>query len=142
MNRSDLQKIDLFLSKHHLLSLATFNTKELSACNLFYVFDKEKLSFVVASSDDTTHIQDIAKNSSVAGTVALETKIIGKIQGIQFRGKFSFLEDDTLKKLYFKSFPYALAMKTKLWSIKVNYFKMTDNTLGFGKKIIWQEAFA
>lgn len=142
MNRSDLQKIDLFLSKHHLLSLATFNTKELSVCNLFYVFDKEKLSFVVASSDDTTHIQDIIKNSSVAGTVALETKIVGKIQGVQFKGEVSLLQDDTLKKLYFKSFPYAIVMNPKLWNIKINYFKMTDNTLGFGKKIIWQEVFA
>jgi len=28
-------------------------------------------------------------------------------------------------------------MNPKLWQIKVNYFKMTDNKLGFGKKLIW-----
>lgn len=135
----DLEKIDLFLSKHHVLSLATLNEKELSACSLFYAFDKEELSFVVASSDDTTHIQNILKNPFVAGTVVLETKIVGKIEGVQFRGEFLVLESEVLKKLYFKKFPYAIAMNPKLWQIKVNYFKLTDNTLGFGKKIIWQK---
>ena len=135
----NLEKIDSFLAKHHLLSLATIGEGDLSVCNLFYAYDKTKHTFVVASSDDTTHIQNIFINSSVAGSVAFETKVVGKIQGIQFRGEFSLLEDKALNALYFKSFPYALAMKPKLWSIKINYFKMTDNTLGFGKKIIWQE---
>ena len=88
--KSDLDKIDSFLAKHHLMSLATASEDELSVCSLFYVFDKEKLSFVVASSDDTTHIQNILKTPSVAGSVALETKTAGKIQGVQFRGEFSF----------------------------------------------------
>lgn len=136
---SDLDKIDSFLAKHHVLSLATSSDGELSACNLFYAFDKAKLSFVVASSDDTTHIQNILKNPSVAGTVVLETKTVGKIQGVQFRGEFSRSQDKELEKLYFGSFPYALLMKPKLWIIKINYFKMTDNTLGFGKKIIWTD---
>jgi len=135
----NLDKINLFLAKHHLLSLATTNDKELSVCSLFYAFNKEKKSFIVASGDDTTHIQDILKDPFVAGSVALETKIIGKIQGVQFRGEISLLKDEALKKLYFKAFPYALIMNPKLWKIKIHYFKMTDNTLGFGKKIIWQE---
>jgi len=139
LTTSELEKIDSFLAKHHVLSLATSSGGELSACNLFYAFDVEKLSFVVASSDDTTHIQNIFKNPSIAGTVVLETKIVGKIQGVQFRGEFSLLEDKDLEKLYFSSFPYALVIKPKLWKIKINYFKMTDNTLGFGKKIIWTD---
>jgi len=136
---NDLQKIDTFLQKHHVLTLATTDGGELSACNLFYVFDAQKTSFVVASSDDTTHIKHILQNKKVAGTVVLETKIVGKIEGVQFRGEFSVLQDSELKKLYFKNFPYALAMNPKLWQIKVEYFKLTDNTLGFGKKIIWTD---
>jgi uncharacterized protein YhbP (UPF0306 family) len=31
-------------------------------------------------------------------------------------------------------------MQPKLWQIKVSYFKLTDNRLGFGKKIIWQDS--
>lgn len=134
-----LEKISSFLDEHHVLSLATTNFDGLSVCNLFYAFSKDEVSFIVASSDDTSHIQHIKKNSSVAGTVVLETKMVGKIQGIQFKGCFSLLEDEVLQKQYFKSFPYAIALSPKLWQIKVNYFKMTDNTLGFGKKLIWQD---
>lgn len=136
--QNDLLKIDTFLQKHHVLSLSTTDNLEISACNLFYVFDVTSNSFVVASSDDTTHIKHIVQNPKVAGTVVLETKMVGKIEGLQFRGEFLALEDKSLKKLYFKSFPYALAMNPKLWQIKVNYFKLTDNTLGFGKKVIWK----
>ncbi|WP_268246176.1 pyridoxamine 5'-phosphate oxidase family protein [Candidatus Sulfurimonas marisnigri] len=137
MSSSNLDKIDSFLQEHHVMSLATMSGSELSVCNLFYAFDKDKLSFVVASSDDTTHIKNILKNQSVAGSVVLETKSVGKIQGVQFKGVFSRLEDSSLKSLYFKTFPYALTMNPKLWSIKIKEFKMTDNRLGFGKKIIW-----
>ena len=133
-----LEKIEAFLSEHHVLSLATSNVDELSVCNLFYAYDEKKSIFVVASSDDTTHINHIQKNSNVAGSVVLETKTVGKIQGLQFRGEFSILQNDSLKKLYFKTFPYALAMNPKLWQIKVDYFKLTDNRLGFGKKFIWK----
>ncbi|WP_324172341.1 hypothetical protein [Sulfurimonas sp.] len=138
--KNNLQKIISFIDKHHVMSLASTDGTTLSVCNLFYAFDENEVSFVVASSEDTTHIQNILKNHLVAGSVVLETKTVGKIQGLQFRGVFLPLENEKLKKTYFKTFPYAIALKPKLWQIKINYFKMTDNTLGFGKKIIWQEA--
>ena len=137
---SDLEKIALFLDKHHVMSLATTDLKDLSVCSLFYAYSRDKNSFIVASSDDTTHIEHIKKHANVAGNILLETKTIGKIQGVQFRAAFSSLEDEELKKLYFKTFPYALALSPKLWQIKVNYFKMADNKFGFGKKIIWQDS--
>ena len=135
-----LKKIDAFLSKHHILSLATTSDSGISACSLFYVFDKDTTSFVVASSEDTKHIQNIKQHSYIAGTVALETKTVGKIEGVQFEGEFLEIFDESLKKLYFKAFPYALAMSPKLWQIKVSYFKLTDNRLGFGKKLIWEDS--
>jgi uncharacterized protein YhbP (UPF0306 family) len=136
--KKNLQSISLFLNEHHVMSLASSYENELSVCSLFYVFDRQSISFVVASSKDTTHISHISHNPNVAGNIVLETSIVGKIQGVQFRGEFLKLEDKELKKLYFKKFPYALALNPTLWQIKVNYFKMTDNRLGFGKKIIWQ----
>lgn len=136
MNK-DLEKIVAFLDEHHVMSLATCGDDGVSVCNLFYAFDKDTLSFVVASSDDTLHVQNIMQNSKVAGSVVLETKTIGKIQGLQFRGEFKVLQNESLKKLYFKTFPYAMAMIPKLWEIKVDFFKLTDNRLGFGKKIVY-----
>ena len=138
---ADLDKIADFISKHHAMSLATTHLDELSVCSLFYVYSKDAISFVVASGEDTLHVRHARNNSTIAGNILLETKTLGKIQGVQFRGKFLELEDATLKKLYFKEFPYALALNPKLWQIKVDFFKMTDNALGFGKKIIWPEPF-
>jgi uncharacterized protein YhbP (UPF0306 family) len=135
---SDLEKIAAFIEEHHVLSFATTDKEEVSVCSLFYVYDKVSHTFIVASSDETTHVKHTVTNPNIAGNILLETKSVGKIQGLQFRGIFSELTDKSLKKLYFKAFPYALALSPKLWKIDVNYFKMTDNRLGFGKKVIWQ----
>jgi uncharacterized protein len=134
---SDLEKIESFIKEHHVLTLATNNDKNISACSLFYAYEPQSRVFVVASNEETLHIQHILKNNKVAGNILLETKEIGKIQGLQFRGIFRENEDKELSKLYFKTFPYALALQPKLWIIEVDYFKLTDNRLGFGKKIIW-----
>jgi len=45
-----------------------------------------------------------------------------------------------MKERYFKAFVSARDMNPILWKIQVEYFKMTDNTQGFGKKIIWRDA--
>lgn len=136
----NLQKIEAFIKQHHVLSLATAAKDEVSACSLFYAYTAKERLFVVASSEETLHIEQIEQNPKVAGNILLETKEVGKIQGLQFRGKFELLEDVKLKSLYFKIFPYALALRPTLWQIKVDYFKLTDNRLGFGKKLIWQDA--
>ncbi|MFT7859542.1 MAG: pyridoxamine 5'-phosphate oxidase family protein [Sulfurimonas sp.] len=133
----ELQKINSFIDQHHVLTLATSDGKDLSACSLFYAYEPGSQTFVVASSDDTLHIQHILKNNKIAGNILLETDEVGKIQGLQFRGVFIKNEDKKLSKLYFKKFPYALVLHPTLWKIEVNYFKLTDNRLGFGKKIIW-----
>ena len=138
----DLEKIALFIQKHHVMSLATSYENELSVCSLFYVYDDESRCFVVASSEKTQHINHIQKNKKIAGNILLETDTVSKIEGLQFRGEFKELQNTALKKLYFKKFPYALAMLPTLWEIKIDFFKLTDNTLGFGKKLIWQETSA
>ncbi|MBD3797064.1 MAG: pyridoxamine 5'-phosphate oxidase family protein [Campylobacterales bacterium] len=133
----ELQKIHSFIDKHHVLTLATSNKDEISACSLFYAFEAEENIFVVASSDDTLHINHIQKNPKIAGNILLETDEVGKIQGLQFRGVFKENQVAKYTKLYLKKFPYAIALKPKLWIIEVDFFKLTDNRLGFGKKIIW-----
>jgi uncharacterized protein YhbP (UPF0306 family) len=139
MMKKDLEKIAAFINEHHVMSLASSADNELSVCSLFYAFEVDKLSFIVASSEDTLHIEQIKRSSKIAGNILLETKEVGKIQGVQFRGEMFALKDKELKRLYFKHFPYALALLPKLWQIKVNFFKMTDNKLGFGKKIIFED---
>lgn len=131
-----LEKIESFMGKHHLLSLATLGER-LWCCSMFYAYDSQTVSFIVASDETTEHMNNVAQNLHIAGTVALETKTVGKIQGIQFTGVMEQCPEG-LKKLYFEAFPYARVMNPTLWSIRLDEVKMTDNTLGFGKKITWK----
>ena len=135
-----LTRIAAFVDEHHVMSLATTMREELSVCSLFYVYDQESRCFIVASSEETLHMKHIKQNPNIAGNILLETQSVGKIQGLQFRGTFLALQEERLKKLYFKKFPYALALTPTLYKIEVNFFKLTDNRLGFGKKLIWPEA--
>lgn len=135
---SSLKKIVNFISQHHVLSLATSFENELSVCSLFYSYIQEKNIFIIASSKDTKHIQHIVKNPKIAGNILLETKRVGEIKGLQFIGKCTEVQDKHSKLSYFKDFPYALALNPTLWQIEIDSFKLTDNSFGFGKKLIWQ----
>jgi uncharacterized protein YhbP (UPF0306 family) len=78
----------------------------------------------------------------VAGAIALETKIIGRIRGIQFTATMSPLQDDLMqicKTAYLKRFPVARFTTLYLWGIEPDLIKMTDNRLGFGKKLYWRK---
>jgi len=136
--QKSLEKITAFILQHHVMTLATQSNGVVSACSLFYAYDVKSQSFIVASSEDTEHIQNIEKSSQVAGNILLETKSVGKIQGLQLRGEFTLLEKEHLASLYFQDFPYAKLMRPTLWSIRVSSFKFTDNRLGFGKKLLWK----
>ena len=101
---------------------------------------KKKMPWFSLQIYETRHGQEFLKNNLVAGSVVLETMVIGKIRGIQFQGIISEPEGDLLsrsKTAYLKRFPVAALMDTRLWIVRLTYIKMTDNRLGFGKKLIW-----
>jgi len=123
-----------FLTKHHLLTLSTCKENIPYCASCFYAFIQESATFVIATDAHTRHGQEALENAHVAGTIALETKIVGKIQGVQFTGRFQEA-NAAEKRAYLKRFPYAIAMNPHLWSIEITYLKFTDNTLGFGKKL-------
>jgi len=135
---SDIEKIEHFIAKHHLLTLATCNEDKPFCCSSFYAYDTMSKSFIIAGDEKTTHIQNALDNPQIAANIHLETKEIGKIEGLQIEGTLTRCEAKKLQKLYFQAFPYALAMRPTLWQIKPTRFKYTDNKLGFGKKIIYE----
>ena len=96
--------------------------------------------FIFTTDIQTRHGKELLENVKVAGCIALETRIIGKIRGIQFTGSAQLLQNKILtkaKSAYLFRFPVAVLMETKLWGITPDYLKMTDNRMGFGKKLIW-----
>jgi uncharacterized protein YhbP (UPF0306 family) len=129
-----------FFRKHHVLTIATTIENEPWCANCFYVYLEEENALVFTTDNDTRHGKEFIKNPLVAGSVVLETMVIGKIRGIQFQGIVSEPEDEMLSKAkwaYLKKFPPAALMDTHLWVVKLTMIKMTDNRLGFGKKLLW-----
>jgi hypothetical protein len=134
------RRIVRFFRKHHVLTIATSVENEPWCANCFYVYLEEENTLVFTTDIDTRHGKEFIKNPLVAGSVVLETMVIGKIRGIQFQGIVSEPEREMLSKAkwaYLKKFPPAALMDTHLWVVNLTLIKMTDNRLGFGKKLIW-----
>jgi uncharacterized protein len=135
-------KIIRFLQKHHVMTLATSDNNQPWCCSCFYVYDEKKNTFLVTSDADTRHITEVTKQPHVAGAIALETTMVGKIQGVQFSGLMTEIKGEEFnkaKKVYIKRFPVAAFSELQLWHIEPEFLKFTDNRLGFGKKMIWQK---
>lgn len=133
-------RIVKFFRKHHVLTIATSVDNEPWCANCFYVYLEEENALVFTTDRTTTHGKAFAVNSRVSGTVVLETFVIGKIRGIQFSGIVSEPAGELLEKAkrkYLFRFPVAALMETTLWVVRLNHIKMTDNRLGFGKKLMW-----
>jgi hypothetical protein len=134
------KRITEFIHKHHIFTLATSAMNIPYTCTCFYVYIDELNLLVFTSDYGTRHVEEMLRQPIVAGAIALETTMIGKIQGIQFTGMSSELKDDLYDKAlskYLKKFPLANFKKLALWGIQPDFIKMTHNRLGFGTKLIW-----
>lgn len=134
------ERIIRFFKKHHVLTIATSVNDEPWCANCFYVYIEKENSLVFTTDPETRHGKAFLKNKVVAGSVVLETPIIGKIRGIQFQGIVTEPDgelSERVKRSYLKRFPVAMLMDTHLWVVELTHIKMTDNRLGFGKKIFW-----
>jgi uncharacterized protein len=137
-------RIVKFIQEHHVLTLAVSRQDIPWCASCFYVYLPDINLFVFTSDHDTRHIRDFTGSSTgfVAGTIALETKITGKIRGIQFSGPMKQLtgsELKTSKKAYLDRFPIARLARLELWGVEPDTLKLTDNRLGFGTKLIWNK---
>ena len=107
--------------------------------NCFYVFDAENGSIYFKSSAETFHGQCMLNNANVAGTILPDKLNKLALKGIQFTGRI--ICDEVVKEKanskYHREYPLALAMPGDIWTIKLLSAKLTDNSLGFGKKIKW-----
>jgi len=137
----DQQIID-FINEHHLLTLGTSQNNLPYCCNVFYVYDSLNNQLIFSSDPKTKHANDFITNINVAGSIALETKEVSKIQGVQLLGTIQELKGERLKiakEQYINFFSYAANMDIHLWAMPLNFIKMTHNKLGFGKKLVWEK---
>lgn len=132
-----------FIKEHHVLTLATSVGDHPYCANIFYAWMERESMFVFTSGEETKHAADALANSRVAASIVLETKVVGKIRGLQVCGNVYRPEGELharARKRYLRKFPYAAVMGLDLWVLEPDSLKLTDNRLGFGKKIIWNSA--
>lgn len=137
------QQIAHFLSKQHVLTLCAGNGLDMWCANCFYVFDAERMVLWLMTETHTHHGELMLQNSRVVGTIAPKPKTIALIRGVQYRAEAVMLsgdEEQHARARYCKRFPIAKVMKAPVWQLSLQEVKMTDNTLGFGKKLHWTRA--
>lgn len=141
MSLPDKRIVD-FINEHHVFTLATCFEEEPYCANCFYVYLESENSLIFTSDYTTKHIQQASHNIYVAGSIVVESGIIGQLQGVQLQGIINRPQGDLYeiaKKAFLKRFPVAMLMKTTLWVIDLTFLKLTDNRLGFGKKLVWEK---
>ncbi|WP_345829116.1 YhbP family protein [Erwinia sp. HDF1-3R] len=130
--------ISRFLKKQHVLSLCS--GPPVWCANCFYVFDPDSCVFWLMTEKHTRHGAQMLSDSQVAGTINGQPKSVLLIKGVQYAGRITLLEGDKAKaahSAYVKRFPVAIKASAPLWEIRLDEVKMTDNALGFGKKLSW-----
>ncbi|WP_173636092.1 YhbP family protein [Paramixta manurensis] len=138
---SDLNHILGYLKKQHVLSLCGRSEDDLWCANCFYVFNQQQMAFWIMSETHTRHGELLVADPRVAGTVNGQTRTVMLIKGVQYRGRASLLQgaqESEARAAYCRRFPVARSASAPLWAISLDELKMTDNTLGFGKKMIWR----
>jgi uncharacterized protein YhbP (UPF0306 family) len=83
----------------------------------------------------------LEKNPLVAGTIQPDKLNPLAIKGIQYQGRVLDADDvksGIAKAFYHYRFPFATVMPGDVRIIELTEIKMTDNSAGFGKKILWK----
>lgn len=134
-----LTAISRWLAKQHVVTRCVQQEGTLVRQCLLS-FDAQKVAFYILTEEKTRHAQMSGPQAAVAGTVNGQPKTVALIRGVQFKGEIRRLEgeeSDLARKAYNRRFPVARMLSAPVWEIRLDEIKFTDNTLGFGKKMIW-----
>jgi uncharacterized protein YhbP (UPF0306 family) len=141
---SILQHINHFVEAQTVASVCCrYDQGALHCFSCYYAYDAEHQLLHFKTSEDTLHMQLLAKHPQLAGTILPDKLNKLKVQGIQFTGVLVDPSDNDARqagKHYHLKHPLAVAMDGKVRTIRINWIKMTDNTLGFGTKLVWDRS--
>lgn len=135
------ERISKYIRKQKIMTMASSNADIPYCCVLFYSFDETKNCFYFISNPSSRHSEEIFINHFVSGTIIKSNLNVLKLQGVQFTGRCRMLEgkeSEVAGEHYQSRHPVAHWSKERIWMLEIDWLKMTDNTLGFGKKIIWE----
>lgn len=130
-----------FISQQTAASICCMDEKGMPYCfSCFYVYNSKEHLLYYKSSNDTRHSSLLQQSPWVAGTILPDKLQNLLVKGVQFEGTLLAEEDplaqNAAEQYYIKN-PMAMAIPGHVWTIRIDNIKMTDSSLGFGKKITW-----
>ena len=130
-----------FIQKQTCATVCCADEKGNPYCfSCFYAFNSKEGLLYFKSSASSKHSEIISKNPVIAGTILPDKLKVLQVKGIQFEGivlpKDHFLARQASQSFH-KQHPIALAMPGEVWIIQIAAIKMTDTSMGFGKKVYW-----
>ncbi len=138
------RRVEEFLDRHHVMTLATTAAGAPWAAAVFYVRDGLRLYFV--SSPRSRHAQELASNPHVAAAIQGECRNWVEIEGVQLEGRVAPVGDGELPRvraLYGARFPFlgeappailtALA-RVRWYELVPEALYLLDNSRGFGNR--------
>jgi uncharacterized protein YhbP (UPF0306 family) len=135
------EKIGLFIKAQTAANVCCIDENGMPYCfSCFYAYNSKDHLLYYKSSRDTRHSILLMNNPLVAGTILPDKLQTLLVKGVQFEGVL-LSEDDPLAQdaaaQYYLKNPMAVAISGLVWTIRIDNIKMTDSSLGFGKKIVW-----
>jgi uncharacterized protein len=134
-------RITEFMSDHHVLSLAVIDGGTPWSASCFYAFDPMTASVLVMTSVKTRHGHAMRENKQISGTISGQPEHIRDIRGVQFSADATLVSGDDLETAmtrYLARHPVARLRSTDLWRLSITQIKLTDNSLVFARKTLWQ----
>ena len=135
------KRIVQFIQKQTCATICCVDEQGKPWCfSCYYAFNPEEGLLYFKSSPGSHHATVIKRNPLIAGTILPDTLSKLQVKGVQFEGivpEDSHLLLKEASGFYHNKYPIALAMPGEIFVIRIDRIKMTDSTLGFGKKISW-----
>ncbi len=124
------------------MTLATCIDSQPYCSVLFYSFEEKNEVLYFLSKPSSRHSKEIDANGAVSGSIIRGDSNIIKLQGVQFIGTCALVDLSSIaesKRHFLSAHPYAVLGNDLIWCLRLEWIKMTDNTIGFGKKIVWEK---
>ncbi|RXK86396.1 PNPOx family protein [Filimonas effusa] len=130
-----------FISQQHVVAVTASAAGELWSACLFYAPHNKTQTLYVLTEETTRHARLMLENNIISGTIHNNTREAKQIQGIQFKGFITKLNDPEMfaaREYYQQQFRIASSLPPHpVWKITMTEIKFTDNTETFGSKYYW-----
>lgn len=142
MKDKDSTSIRNFISVNKIAAICCTDGNIPYCFHCFYVFDPDNYLLFFKSSAETWHSKLLSENAAVAGSILPQKIEFLALKGIQFTGTvlYSGIPDQIKPEVFYhKRLPLGLTKPGHVFCIQLESIKMTDNSLVFGKKFLWNK---